>query len=103
MKWIFAAWHPSAACSVKDTPEPFSRATHFSHFSVNPCRSCRVIPAALNFSAATKMENYMKTMFAALASALLVSTAFAQTAAPAPSTPATTVAQTGKAELKAGT
>ncbi|SIT37085.1 conserved exported hypothetical protein [Paraburkholderia piptadeniae] len=45
----------------------------------------------------------MKTMFAALASALLVSTAFAQTAAPAPSTPVTTATQAGKADLKAGT
>jgi hypothetical protein len=49
------------------------------------------------------MENYMKTMFAALASALLVSTAFAQTAAPASPTPVTTAAQAGKADLKAGT
>ncbi|AUT76786.1 hypothetical protein [Paraburkholderia hospita] len=47
----------------------------------------------------------MKTMFAALASALLVSTAFAQTAAPAPapSTSATMAAHAGKADLKAGT
>ena len=48
----------------------------------------------------------MKTMFAALASALLVSTAFAQTAAPAPapapSTAAPTAAQAGKTDLKAG-
>jgi hypothetical protein len=48
------------------------------------------------------MENRMKTMFAALASALLVSTAFAQTAAPAPSTAAPTTAQAGKTDLKAG-
>ncbi|MEX3936635.1 hypothetical protein AB4Y32_33505 [Paraburkholderia phymatum] len=45
----------------------------------------------------------MKTMFAAMASALLVSTAFAQTAAPAPSTPATATTRAGKADLKAGT
>ena len=44
----------------------------------------------------------MKTMFAAMASALLVSTAFAQTAAPAPSTAAPTAAQAGKTDLKAG-
>jgi len=48
----------------------------------------------------------MKTMFAALASALLVSTAFAQTtAAPAATTNANATASTqaGQADLKAGT
>jgi hypothetical protein len=41
----------------------------------------------------------MKTIFAALASALLVSTAFAQTAAPAPSTPATIATPAGHTDL----
>ncbi|CAN7780188.1 hypothetical protein LJR267_010182 [Paraburkholderia hospita] len=45
----------------------------------------------------------MKTIYAALASALLISTAFAQTAAPTPSTAATTAAQAGQANLKAST
>ncbi len=46
----------------------------------------------------------MKTIFAALASALLVSTAFAQTAAPASSTAAATAAaQAGQTDTKAST
>ena len=45
----------------------------------------------------------MKTIYAALASALVVSTAFAQTAAPTPSTAATTAAQAGQTNLKAST
>lgn len=45
----------------------------------------------------------MKTIYAALASALLVSTAFAQTAAPTPSTAATAAAQAGQTNLKAST
>ncbi|MBP0588182.1 hypothetical protein J8I87_00250 [Paraburkholderia sp. LEh10] len=42
----------------------------------------------------------MKTIYAALASALLVSTAFAQTAAPTPTDP-TTAVQAGQANMKA--
>lgn len=45
----------------------------------------------------------MKTIYAAFASALVVSTAFAQTAAPTPSTAATTAAQAGQTNLKAST
>src|SRR3954469_7512207 len=91
-------------------------AVTFCHQSiVNCCLPDCVKPAALNNSAAIRNPNRnppvqqgvktMKTLFAALASALLVSTAFAQTAAPAASQsaqPAQTQAA-GQANLKAST
>jgi hypothetical protein len=83
-------------------PEAFISAVTFCHQNnVNSCDPASVKPAALNLFSRDIRSQTMKTIFAALASALLVSTAFAQTAAPVRSGDQQTQAA-GQANLKAG-
>jgi hypothetical protein len=83
-------------------PHTFISAVTFCHQnSVNSCDPASVKPAALNLFSRDIRSQTMKMIFAALASALLVSTAFAQTAAPAMSGDQQTQAA-GQANLKAG-
>jgi hypothetical protein len=81
--------------------DTFVSALTFSHkSSVNSRHPASVKPAALNLFSRDIRSHTMKKIFAALASVLLVSTAFAQTAAPASSSGQPTQ-PAGQANLKA--
>jgi hypothetical protein len=78
-----------------------SQVTFCHQNSVNSGYPASVKPAALNPLSRDTRSQTMKMIFAAIASTLLVSTAFAQTAAPAMSSGRPTQAA-GEANLKAG-
>jgi hypothetical protein len=78
-----------------------SQVTFCHQSSVNSRHPANVKPAALNLFSRDTRSQTMKMIFAAIASTLLVSTAFAQTAAPAISDGQHTQAA-GEANLKAG-
>jgi hypothetical protein len=80
-----------------------SQVTFCHQHSVNSCRPGSVKPAALNLFSRDTRSQTMKKIFAAVASTLLVSTAFAQTAAPAMSSGQQQTQAAGEANLKAGT
>jgi hypothetical protein len=80
-----------------------SQVTFCHQHSVNSCRPDSVKPAALNLFSRDTRSQTMKKIFAAVASTLLVSTAFAQTAAPAMSSGQQQTQAAGEANLKAGT